>query len=113
MKAPLSFEISAASSTTLRIFFIVSPNKGDTNLSDSTTQIGILYFLANPLVNDVFPVPGGPYKRTVKLGFNFVFLSCSVNSLYFLRALKKSSKISFLTSFPLISSINSFISEGK
>ena len=59
-KAPLSFAISAAKSTTWRIFLIVSPNNGDTNLSDSTTQIGISYALANALVRVVFPVPGGP-----------------------------------------------------
>jgi hypothetical protein len=60
IKAFLSLEISAANSTTPRIFLIVSPSKGETSLSDSTTHIGILYFLANPLVKEVFPVPGGP-----------------------------------------------------
>ena len=95
------------------MFLIVSPNNGDTSLSDSTIQSGMLYFFANPLAREVFPVPGGPYSRTVKFGVNFEFFNFSVNSSNFIKALKKSSKISFLTSFPIISSTDSFISEDK
>jgi len=113
IKDALSRAISAARSTTLLICLIVSPNRGDTSRSVSTTHIGILYFLAKPLVKEVLPVPGGPYKRTVRLGFNLVSFNCSVKSSYFFKALKKSSKISFFTSFPNISSTVSLISSGK
>jgi hypothetical protein len=57
----------------------VSPNKGETRRSDSTTQIGILYFLENALVSEVFPVPGGPYSNTVKFGANFVSFNSLIN----------------------------------
>lgn len=113
MKAVLSLAISAAKSTTLRICLIVSPSRGETSLSVSIMQIGMSNFFAYPRVNEVFPVPGGPYKRTVKLGFNLVPFNCSVKSSYFFKALKKSSRISFLISLPNISSTSSFMSEGK